>query len=118
MDIRKEIINGKEYMFVNSFRGNRSGFVHETTLLRDGREIGCYKIQYYNRTWERYTYQSVMVGCVRELLDDCREAFERAWRNDHGVKRMTEAKREEMNRDFEADMPKNYVELHELYSRL
>lgn len=118
MDIRREIINGKEYMFVNSFRGNRSGFVHETELFCNDFLIGRNKIQYYNRTWERYTYQSVMIGLVRELMEDCQKAFETAWKNEHCVKRMNEAKRKAMNEDFEANMPKNYVELQELYSRL
>lgn len=118
MDIRKEVINGKEYMFVNSFRGNRSGFVHETVLFRDGVVIGRNKIQYYNRTWEHYTYQSVMVGCVRNLLENCQKVFEMAWRDNHGIKRMTEAKRKEMNEDFLGDVPEVYAELYELYSIL
>ena len=117
-EIVKKVVNGNEYMFVNSFRGNRSGFVHETELFRNDFLIGRNKIQYYNRTWECYRYQSVMIGCVRELLEDCRKAFERAWKSDHEIKRMTEAKRREMNEDFEGDMPKNYAELYELYSRL
>lgn len=118
MDIRKEIINGKEYMFVNSFRGNRSGFVHETELFCNGFLIGRNKIQYYNRTWERYAYQSVMMGLVRELMEEIKKDYEDFWKCGYGVKRMTEAKRKEMEASFKANTPKNYVELQELYSRL
>lgn len=118
MTIVKKTINGNEFEFVNSFRGNRSGFVHETTLFRNGRMAGANRIQYYNRTWESYEYQSVMKGCVRELLEDCRTAWETAWKNNHGIKRLTEAKRNIMMEEFENDMPKNYAELKELYAEL
>ena len=118
MTIVKKTVNGNEYEFVNSFRGNRSGFVHETTLFRNGRMEGANKIQYYNRTWECYTYQSVMKGLVSALLEDCRNAWETAWKNAHGIKRLTEVKRNIMMEEFENDMPKNYVELKELYAQL
>lgn len=116
--IVKKTVNGVEFEFVNSFRGNRSGFVHETTLFRNGRMEGTNKIQYYNRTWECYTYQSVMKGLVSELLGDCRKAWETAWKNDHGVKRLTEARRKAMMEDFEGNLPNNYMELFELYTQL
>lgn len=118
MTIVKKTVNGNEYEFVNDFRGNRSGFVHETTLFRNGKMEGVNKIQYYNRTWECYEYQSVMKGLVSELLEDCRKAWETAWKNEHGIKRLTEAKRNIMMEEFENDMPKNYAELKELYAML
>ena len=118
MTIIKKEINGNEYTFINSFRGNRSGFVHETELQRNGFVLGGAKIQYYNRTWECYTYQSVMKKIVNELVGICEKAFETAWRNDHNVKRLTKAKKDEMWEDFMKNTPKNYVELLELYEML
>lgn len=118
MIIVRQDVNGNEYMFINSSRGNRSGFVHETELQRNGMVLGENKIQYYNRTWESYTYQSVMKSLVSELLEDCRKAWETAWKNEHGIKRLTEAKRNIMMEEFENDMPKNYAELKELYAML
>lgn len=111
-------INGNEYLFINSFRKNRSGFVHETELMRNNWIIGTYKIQYYNRTWESYTYQSVMRGCVSKLLEQCREAYKTAWKADHEIKRLTESKRKEMEEELENNPPKNYAELKELYTML
>ena len=118
MDITKKSVNGNEYEFVNNFRGNYSGFVHESTLFRNGRMIGQNKIQYYNRTWECYTYQSVMKGLVHELLESCKEAHKNAWKADHGIKRLTEAKRKAMQEDLENNPPVNYAELKELYTML
>lgn len=118
MDIVKKKINGNEYMFINHFRGNRSGFVHETELFKNDRFIGENKIQYYNRTWECYAYQSVMKGCVSMLMEEIFENFKTAWKNDHNIKRLTEAKRKAMMEDFENNPPIDHAELKELYSML
>ena len=111
-------INGNEYMFVNVFRENRSGFVHETELLKNNWIYGRNKIQYYNRTWEVYTYQSVMMGCVRQLMEEFIEEFTANWKNKHGIKRLTEAKRKAMMEEFKNNTPVEYAELKELYSML
>lgn len=67
MEIRK-LSNG--YQFVNNSRGNRSGFVHETTLFNNnGLEVGNYKVQYYNRTWECYQFQTVMKNCISKIME-------------------------------------------------
>ena len=114
----KKTVNGNEYLFINSFRGNRSGFVHESKLYKNNRLIGENKIQYYNRTWERYTYQSVMKGIVSTLLDDCENDYKTAWKEEHGIKRLTKEKRMVMENDFWKNQPKNYAELAELGAML
>lgn len=118
MTIVKKTVDGNEYEFVNSSRGNRSGFVHEATLFRNGSYEGEAKIQYYNRTWECYTYQSVMKRLVHGLIECCEEAFQTAWKEEHNVKRLTEAKKNAMQEDLRNNPPKNYVELVELYTLL
>ena len=45
---------------VCEWKKTRVAFKHEATLLRDGREVLTVKICYLNRTWERYTYESVL----------------------------------------------------------
>ena len=111
-------INGNEYLFVNMFRGNRSGFVHETELMANNWIIATNKIQYYNRTWESYTYQSVMKGVVRKAMEEIKADYVEAWKINHNVKRLTEAKRKTMEEDFENNMPNMYAELAELYKLL
>lgn len=111
-------INGSEYIFINRFRGNRSGFVHETDLIRNGWTFGTHKIQYYNRTWERYEYQSVMKGCVHKLMESEKEDYIQHWKAAHGCKRLTAEKRKAMEEDFENNTPVLYAELKELYSML
>ena len=50
---------------VCEWKKTRIAFKHVATLLVNGREIDEVKICYQNRTWERYTYESVL----RKLLD-------------------------------------------------
>lgn len=117
--IVKKEINGHEYMFVNTSRGNRSGFVHETELFKDGiYRIGTNKCQYYNRTWECYTYQSVMKGLVYDLMREVKEAWEHNWKNEHEVKRLTATKKELMEKEFVENTPEKYVEFKQLYETL
>ena len=118
MDIVRKIINGNEYIFYNSFRGNRSGFVHETELYKNNYNIGWNKMQYYNRTWECYTYQSVMKGLVSSLMESAMEEFKNAWKESHGIKRLTKEKKESMMEDFKNNPPMEYSELEELYKML
>ena len=117
-DFVRKTVDGNEYMFINRFRGNRSGFVHETELFKNDRLIGSNKVQYYNRTWERYTYQTVMKGCVQKLMDEYENAHDTAWKLEHNVKRLTEAKRKEMDEHFFKNAPAEYGELLELYTML
>lgn len=118
MSTIKKVINNNEYEFVNHFRGNRSGFVHETKLYRNNVLIGEHKIQYYNRTWERYEYQSVMKSITRILLDSEFEDFKTKWKNYHDIKRLTKTKEEIMMQDFVEHKPVLYEELQELCTML
>lgn len=118
MSIVKKVINNNEYEFVNRSRGNRSGFVHETELYRNGTKWGEYKIQYYNRTWECYQFQSVMRGVVNIIIGEEFEIFKTNWKRIHNVKRLTKAKHEAMIHDFATDKPSYIAEFEELYMML
>ena len=114
--IIKKNINGVEYVFINSWRKNHSGFMHESELLKNGYSLGKNKIQYYNRTWECYTYQSVMKGLVFKLQESYKESFKTSWKDNHGIKRLTEEKRKIMMENLLNDS--NYKELSALYTKL
>ena len=118
MSITKNIINNNEYTFINSSRGNRSGFVHETKLYKNNSLIGEYKQQYYNRTWEAYTYQTVMKAVTRILLDAEFETFKTMYKRQHDIKRLTKDKEAVMMQDFAENKPEIYAELQELYAML
>lgn len=111
-------INGVKFEFVNNYRANRSGFVHETQLFRDNQFMAEDKAQYYNRTWECYTYQSVMKSVVYNLLENCMENFKNSWKEKHGIKRLTAGKKEQMTADFVENPPAEYLELRALHASL
>ena len=46
---------------IAEYKKTRSGFKHEATLLKNDVEIEKTKINYYNRTWESYTFESVLM---------------------------------------------------------
>ena len=55
-----------EYEVVCVSEGTRYGFRHLATLLKNGNEIDKAKICYYNRTWERYEFESVMKKIIAQ----------------------------------------------------
>lgn len=44
----------------------RYGFRHLATVLLNGCELDTNKACYYNRTWERYEYQTVLRGAIEK----------------------------------------------------
>lgn len=44
--------------------GHGTTWGHRATLYKDGVQVARCTYKYYNRTWERYTYESVMHGVL------------------------------------------------------
>lgn len=48
----------------------RYGFKHEATLFEGEYETGISaKCCYYNRTWERFQYETVLIGLLKKIKD-------------------------------------------------
>ena len=86
MGLRQLSIEGKEIVFINTWRGTRSGFMHETELYINGWAATAAKCHYINRTWERYSYQSVMLQAVHNLQEAEIEREKQLFRNLMGIK--------------------------------
>lgn len=79
-------VSGVDFKFTLYKYDNASGFVHFAELLIDFDEIANAKAQYYNRTWEKYTGQSVYKQALewalkskditKEQYDKLKEALE------------------------------------------
>ena len=76
--------------FINTAKSTRSGFYHKTELYIDSEFILECKCNYLNRTWESYSYQSVMKQALHEAIESeiLRE------KNLKGIKRLTKQLRE------------------------
>ena len=46
--------------------GTRYGFRHLATLMVNGQEMEKNKCCYYNRTWESWQFQSVVMGLIEK----------------------------------------------------
>ena len=112
-DLWKTKVNGKEVLFVNSSRGTRYGFAHDTELFIDGRRYGKNTAYYINRTWERYCYQTVMRGCVWDLMERRKERLKEDYKTRNGYKRMTAERQTlldaEISDDAELKLYKNIL---------
>ena len=79
-------VEGVECKFTLDTYANASGFVHFATLSEKWEILADAKAQYYNRTWEKYTGQSVFKETLewalkshditKEQYDKLREALE------------------------------------------
>lgn len=57
------------YNVVCNTADTRSGFKHQATLCRNGGSIATSKICYLNRTWERFTYESILNKIINDNFD-------------------------------------------------
>ena len=58
------------YSIACGTKGTRNGFKHEAVLYnKGGYRLGKVKCMYLNRTWERFTYEDVLLKAVNTLLE-------------------------------------------------
>jgi hypothetical protein len=67
-------VNGEEIEFRCHTTDTRNGFCHTAHLTSWGYDLTDTKISYYNRTWERFTYESVLKKAIEKLPKDIRQA--------------------------------------------
>lgn len=85
----KFTVNNREFEFFCYFKSTRNGFAHDCDLFIDGRRFTSAKINYLNRTWERYEYQSVMKKAVNQVIGSSEEWAKFETKSELGVSRMT-----------------------------
>ena len=66
-------VNGKEIEFRCYTTDTRSGFCHTAHLMGWEYDITDTKASYYNRTWERFEYESVLKRAIEKLPTDVRQ---------------------------------------------
>lgn len=93
MKLVKFTVKSREIEFVCNARSTRHGFAHDCTMFVDGvqwQEATCH---YLNRTWERWTYESVCKAAVRKELDGIAHSIERDYKANNGLTRLTSKRR-------------------------
>lgn len=66
-------VNGEEITFVCYTTHTRVGFCHTARLTGWNYNISDTKQTYYNRTWERFTYESVLKRAIDKLPTEIRQ---------------------------------------------
>ena len=116
MDIIKKNVGNAEFTFVLNSRSNRSGFVHECELFCGYKKIAQDKAQYYNRTWERYRYQTVMLHAVNNAINDAREDIIDEQKRLNGWKQLSKNRKEAVEKII--DENDGIKVLRELYEQV
>lgn len=102
MDTRTIKVNDKDYVFICRSARNRSGFTHDCEMKVGGRTFTCHA-QYYNRTWEPYTYHSVMCGALYDLRSSVERQVKEEFLESRGAKRLSP----KMKPDYEMALANN-----------
>lgn len=116
MELVKKNIRGTEYTFVNRTWSNSNGWGHETTLLKNNYEMNSRRVRYYNRTWESYKYQTCMLGCVDELIEQKENKLKDEFKEEKQITRLTK-KFETQFENYKNDNEELQI-LRELYNSL
>jgi hypothetical protein len=95
-----EMFKTTHHIFHNEYKNSRNGFAHVSNMFTsEGRELTSARANYTNRTWERFTFQSVMLNSVCELKEELTSIFLNRFKEEQGVNRMT-AKNKELFEKF------------------
>ena len=66
-------VNGEEITFRCYTTNTRCGFCHTAHLMGWNYDITDTKASYYNRTWERFEYESVLKRAIEKLPADIQQ---------------------------------------------
>lgn len=66
-------VDGKEYNFRCYTTSTRCGFCH--TVVSLDYDVRDTKVTYYNRTWERFDYETALRGMIRKFPKGMQEAM-------------------------------------------
>ena len=96
----RKIGKDKFYLVARSWSNSRA-WGHECDLYwRTDCIVQKTRIRYYNRTMERWQYQSVMIQCLENYIQKETEWHENHYKDKYNIKRMTKEKRAEFEKWF------------------
>ena len=112
MKMINENVKGYRLSFVNNSEGTRYGFRHTCDLFIDDYRRSHISHPYYNRTWEAYQYQTVMLEAIEDIMRQIYDSELRYYKEYNDIKRLTAEKKKEFDEQFNNDL---YKALKEAY---
>lgn len=105
-----QIFEYKNFKIVGDSYSNSRSWGHTAVVFKDNYELSKSKIRYFNRTWERYTYQMVILDALYDEIKRVENRIIANYKDKSGATRITKRKREEL---IECD--KEIIELRDVY---
>ena len=105
-----QIFEYKNFKIVGDTFSNSRNWGHTAVVFQGNCELSKSKAVYYNRTWERYTYQSVILDALYDAIKSRQSRLIADYKDTTGVSRMTKHKKDEL---FECD--KELMALNDAY---
>ena len=117
MEIKKIICkSGREYNIINEYWETSRAWGHKSTLIAPWGEVESHKVRYYNRTWERYTYESCMSGLINTILEDNLKSYITQYKEKNDITRLTSLQKDMIKAEWQE---KEYTqELMEIKERI
>ena len=107
--------NNSVYRFVCECVDTRNGFTHKVTMFRHNYEILSHKVNYLNRTWECWTYQTAIRGAIYKALEDAKERIKAHFKEVNNLSRITVKRKVELEELYKNNQAiQAYEELLEL----
>ena len=97
MEIKR--VNGKKgnkIELVNESWSTSRNWGHKTNVIVNGYDYGEYKVRYYNRTWESYTFQSCMRGAIAKVMRYNITRYLENYKYTNNITRFKKGQREEL----------------------
>lgn len=109
------LIKIKNFTFVCTSKNTRNGFKHEAQMLINETFVSEATQHWVNRTWESFTYQSVIRNCVKNYIAQIEYGIETDYKKENNIIRKTKKHSEKLNELFnqntEIREAKNILEL-------
>ena len=106
-----QIFEYKNFRIVGATYETSKSWGHTAILLKGDQELSRSKIRYYNRTWERYTYQSVITDAIYNAIEDRKNYLIADYKDKMKVSRITKTKKEEV-----VECDKEMIALRDVYN--
>ena len=90
----------KDFTFICFFKNTRSGFKHEAQMLINETFVSEATQHWVNRTWESFTYQSVIRNCVQNYIAQIEYGIETDYKKENNIIRKTKKHSEKLNELF------------------
>src|SRR5574344_937984 len=86
--------NGENYIARCNYRNTRNGFAYDCEVMTEHYDsVATATCHYLNRTWECFTFESVLHSAIRNLRAAMEERAIEDWKEQNGKRRVLKAQR-------------------------